>query len=329
MPRTDTATAFWIVRPGVGELRPETLEPFTRDLVQVRTLYSGVSRGTESLVFNARVPESEAERMRAPFQSGDFPAPVKYGYCSVGVVEKGPEALLDKTVFCLYPHQSRYVVPLEAVVPLPEALPSHRAVLTANMETAINGVWDANPLPGERICVVGAGVVGALVAYLCARIPGTRVHLIDINAERETLANALGVAFCTPENAPADQDLVIHASGHGEGLRLGLSLLGNEGRLIEMSWFGEGETRLALGGAFHSKRLSIRASQVGQLPAALQSRWDYRRRLTLALELLKDPCLDHLVSSECAFEDFPALAPTLFGLGSQALCHRIHYPVPE
>ncbi|WP_447555617.1 zinc-dependent alcohol dehydrogenase [Vreelandella sp. EE22] len=324
-----TAGAFWVTRPGHGEIKHETLALPGENHVQVRALYSGVSRGTESLVFNARVPESEYARMRAPFQAGDFPTPVKYGYCSIGVVEKGPEALLDKTVFCLYPHQTRYVVPADAVVPIPESVPSHRAVLTANMETAINGVWDANPMLGEKLCVVGAGVVGTLVAYLCAQIPGVDVHLIDINAERKTLADALNVTFCTPENAPSDQDCVIHASGHGEGLRLGLGLLGREGRLIEMSWFGEGETSLALGGTFHSQRLSIKASQVGQLPAALKPRWDYRRRLELALDLLVDSRLDHLISGECSFDAFPALAPSILGPQGQALCHRIAYPVTD
>ncbi|MCP1314243.1 MULTISPECIES: zinc-binding alcohol dehydrogenase [unclassified Halomonas] len=326
MPLPETAQAFWVTRPGEGEIRTESLAPLTVDHVHVRTLYSGVSRGTESLVFNARVPESEYARMRAPFQDGEFPTPVKYGYCSVGVVDEGPESLLNARVFCLYPHQSRYVVPVEAVLPLPDDVPAARAVLAANMETAVNGVWDANPRLGETLCVVGAGVVGALVAYLCARIPGVNVHLIDIDPQRRSLAHALGVNFATPDSAPREQDCVIHASGHGEGLKLGLSLLGREGRLIEMSWFGEGETSLSLGGAFHSQRLSIKASQVGQLPADMQPRWDYRRRLALALRLLDDPVLDQLISGECTLEEFPALAPELLGPGSRALCHRIAYP---
>lgn len=327
MSLSNTATAFWVTRPAHGELKRELLvAPGSKD-VQVRALYSGVSRGTESLVFNARVPESEFIRMRAPYQTGDFPTPVKYGYCSIGRVEQGPGELLNKTVFCLFPHQDRYVVPAEAVLPIPDTVPAKRAVLAANMETAINGVWDANPMLGEQICVVGAGVVGVLVAYLCAQIPGVNVHLIDINPERDALAAQLGVAFCTPDQAPDNQDCVIHASGHGEGLRLGLSLVGNEGRIIEMSWFGEGEVALPLGGVFHSQRLTIKASQVGQLPASLLPRWCYRRRLALALNLLSDARLDALISGESDFADFPALAPTLFGAESTALCHRIRYPL--
>ena len=322
------ATAFWLTTPGVGELHEEPLPPLARGdqgNVEVRALYSGISRGTEALVFHGRVPASEHQRMRAPFQQGDFPAPLKYGYSSVGEVVDGPEALIGQSVFCLYPHQDRYCVPIDAVQMLPKGTPPARAVLAANMETAINGVWDASPLPGERISIIGAGVVGALVAYLCQRIIGTEVQLIDINPARESLADALGVAFCLPEKAQGDHDLVIHASGHADGLALALELAGMEGRIIEMSWFGEDKVALPLGGAFHSRRLTLRASQVGQLPAQQQPRWNYARRLALALRLLSDPTLDALISGESAFEQLPQLAPTLFAADSQALCHRIVY----
>ncbi|SJN14034.1 Threonine dehydrogenase and related Zn-dependent dehydrogenases [Halomonas citrativorans] len=326
MSANDTATAFWVTRPRVGELKKETLTSVGEEDVRVRALFSGVSRGTESLVFNARVPESEVERMQAPFQAGSFPAPVKYGYCSVGVVEKGPTHLLNKTVFCLYPHQDRYVVPASAVLPIPDNIPAQRAVLAANMETAINGVWDAEPMLGEHVSVIGAGVVGALVAYLCSQIPGVSVTLIDINPKRQVLAERLGFAFCTPEQAPVNQDCIIHASGHPEGLRQALCQVGNEGRIIEMSWFGEGEVSIPLGGAFHSQRLSLRASQVGQLPAKLRPRWGFQRRLMLALSLLNDSRLDTLISGESDFDAFPQLAPELFSAGSDVLCHRLRYP---
>ncbi|MBT2773168.1 zinc-binding alcohol dehydrogenase [Halomonas sp. ISL-60] len=324
--KTTWATAFWVTNPAQGELRREQLSTPTSDEVYVRTLYSGISRGTESLVFNSRVPESEFSRMRAPFQSGEFPAPVKYGYCSVGCVEQGPDALLNKTVFCLFPHQDYYIVPASAVLEVPADVPAKRAVLAANMETAINGVWDAEPMLGERISVIGAGVVGALVAYLCTQIPGVAVQLVDINPERRQLAEQLGVAFCTPEDAAQDQDCVIHASGQSAGLRQALELVGSEGRIIEMSWFGEGDVAIPLGGAFHSQRLTLKASQVGQLPPKLRPRWDYQRRLRLALSLLVDERLDALISGESEFAQLPALAPRLFGRGSVELCHRLRYP---
>lgn len=319
------ATAFWVANPAQGELRREPLGSPAQDEVRVRTLYSGISRGTESLVFNGRVPESEFSRMRAPFQAGEFPAPVKYGYCSVGRVEQGPDALLNKTVFCLFPHQDHYIVPASAVLEVPTNVPAKRAVLAANMETAINGVWDAEPMLGERISVIGAGVVGALVAYLCAQVPGVTVQLVDINPERRQLAEQLGVAFCTPEQALHDQDCVIHASGQSAGLRQALALVGSEGRIIEMSWFGEGDIAIPLGGAFHSQRLTLKASQVGQLPPRLRPRWDYQRRLQLALNLLADERLDALISGESDFDQLPTLAPKLFGRGSAELCHRLRY----
>ncbi len=323
-----TATAFWTLATGMGALKPEPLAEPTSEEVRVKTLYSGISRGTEALVFQGRVPQSEWQRMRAPFQAGDFPAPVKYGYVSVGVVEAGAPALRGREVFCLYPHQDRYVVPVEAVTPLPEGLPAARAVLAANMETAINGVWDAAPGVGDRITVIGAGVVGSLVAWLCAAIPGTCVQLVDVATGRAGLAASLGLDFTTPDadNLRDERDIVIHASGNAEGLRLALALAGTEARVIEMSWFGTSDVRLPLGEAFHSRRLTLRASQVGHLPAERAPRWDYRRRLALALELLRDPRLDVLISGESRFADLPDLMPQLAEGAGEVLCHRLRYP---
>ncbi len=323
-----TATAFWTLAPDHGELRQEPLPIPGEGQVRVRARYGAVSRGTEALVFQGRVPESEWRRMRAPFQAGDFPWPVKYGYVSVGVVEAGPEALVGCEVFCLHPHQDRYVVPAAAVTPLPAGLPAARAVLAANLETAINGCWDAEPRVGDRIAVIGAGVVGALVAWLCAAIPGTRVRLVDVAPGRAELARALGVGFCLADEAPGDNDLVVHASGNPAGLRQALSLAGDEARVVEMSWYGDREVSLPLGEAFHSRRLRLVGSQVGRLPAERTPRWDHRRRLALALELLSDPRLDALISGESAFHELPALMPRLAAGSGQVLCHRLRYPDP-
>ncbi|MBS9404550.1 zinc-binding alcohol dehydrogenase [Halomonas sp. TRM85114] len=323
-----TATAYWTLAPGRGALQPEPLAEPTAGEVRVKTLYSGISRGTETLVFQGRVPQSEWQRMRAPFQAGDFPAPVKYGYTSVGVVEAGAPPLLGREVFCLYPHQDRYVVPAEAVTPLPDGLPAARAVLAANMETAINGVWDAEPGVGDRITVIGAGVVGCLVAWLCEAMPGTCVQLVDVAAERAGLAASLGLDFTTPDadDLCDERDIVIHASGNPEGLRLALALAGTEARVIEMSWFGASEVNLPLGEAFHSRRLTLRASQVGRLPTEHAPRWDYRRRLALALELLRDSRLDALISGESPFAELPELMPHLAEGAGKVLCHRLRYP---
>lgn len=325
MTASNQASAFWMTTPGHGQLRAETLPPVAADQVQVRTRYSGISRGTEALVFSGHVPASQQAVMRAPFQAGDFPGPVKYGYASVGEVEHGPEALRGRTVFCLYPHQDRYVVPVSAVIVLPESVPPQRAILAANAETALNVVWDAGIGPGDRVCVVGAGVVGCLVAWLAGRIAGTEVTLIDIAPARAEIAAALGVQFSGPDQAPEDQDVVVHASASESGLSTALACAGNEAVVIEASWYGDRRPAVPLGEAFHARRLQLISSQVGQLPAARRARWSYRRRLSKALELLADPAVDCLISGESRFEELPELMPRLAQASGQVLCHRIVY----
>ena len=324
MTKTD-AQAFWTLPDRTGELRNEALPPLSEGEVRVRTLYSAISRGTEGLIFRGQVPQSEYPRMRAPFQSGDFPGPVKYGYANVGVVEAGPEDLIGQAVFCLYPHQTRYQVPTEAVIPLPDDVPTEVAVLGANMETAVNGLWDAAPRIGDRIAIIGGGVVGCLLAWLCARIPGTRVQLVDTNTQRADIASTLRARFATPEQAAGDNDLVIHTSGNPAGLTTALALAGKESEVIEMSWFGDQAVSLPLGHAFHSQRLSIRSSQVGTVSPARASRKGYSDRLTLAISLLNDPVLHQLINEQSDFSDLPATLAKLSEPGGDTLCHRVHY----
>lgn len=321
-----SARAFWLAAPGRGEIRAERLEALGADGARVRTLYSGISRGTESLVFRGEVPPSQYQAMRAPFQQGEFPAPIKYGYCSVGVVEAGPTALRGHTVFCLYPHQDRYVVPAAALTPIPPAIPPGRAVLAANLETALNVLWDAAPRLGDRITVIGAGVVGCLIARLAGRLPGCAVQLVDVDSRREAIAHRLGVRFALPERADGEQDRVIHASGSPVGLATALGLAGFEATVVEASWFGARPVSLPLGEAFHSQRLAIQSSQVGHIAAAQRGRWDHRRRMATVMELLDDPALDALISGESLFADLPRVMAELSANPNGVLCQRIVYP---
>jgi NADPH:quinone reductase-like Zn-dependent oxidoreductase len=323
-PARAQARAFWIAAPGRGEIRAEAIAEPGPGEVLVRARFSAVSRGTESLVFSGRVPRSEHERMRAPFQTGDFPGPVKYGYASVGVVEAGPPEWHGRHVFVLFPHQTRYVVPLAAAHPLPPGVPPGRAVLAANLETALNGVWDGQIGVGDRVVVVGAGTVGCLAAWLAGRVPGCDVTLVDINPSRAAVASSLGVAFRTPAEAPRDADVVLHASGSGEGLALALDCAGFESTIVELSWYGEGAVPLGLGGAFHSRRLSIKSSQVGHVADSRRARWNNTRRLRLAMEFLVDRALDALITGESEFDDLPRLMPELLRPGE--LCRRIRFP---
>ncbi|MFJ8079618.1 3-hydroxyacyl-CoA dehydrogenase NAD-binding domain-containing protein [Streptomyces sp. NPDC096205] len=320
-----TARAFWLAAPGYGEIREVALPDPADGEVLVRSLYSGISRGTETLVFRGGVPRSQYDAMRAPFQEGDFPGPVKYGYLSVGVVEQGPERLLGRTVFCLHPHQTRYVVPATAVTPVPDAVPAARAVLAGTVETAVNALWDAAPLVGDRIAVIGGGMVGSSVAALLARFPGVRVQLVDTDPARAKTAEALGVGYAAPEDALGGCDLVVHASATAQGLARGLELLAPEGTIIELSWYGDQKVSLPLGEAFHSRRLTLRASQVGTVSPARAHR-SYAERLALALDLLADPALDALITGESAFDELPDVMPRLASGEIPALCHRVRYP---
>jgi threonine dehydrogenase-like Zn-dependent dehydrogenase len=318
------ARAFWIASAGRGELRPAALPSPGPDDVLVEALYSGISRGTETLVFGGRVPAAVAARMRAPHQEGEFPFPVKYGYASVGRVLRGPAELAGRIVFCLYPHQSHYVVRADQVVPVPDGVPPARAVLAANLETAVNGSWDAGVAVGDRVAVVGGGVVGLLAGYLAARVPGCDVELVDVDPARAAPARALGMRFAAPGAARPDADLVLHASGDPAGLRTALALAGEEAAVVELSWFGDREVALPLGASFHARRLTLRSSQVGAIPPARRPRWSHRRRLELALSLLADPALDALVTGESAFDDLPAAMERLARPGPH-LCHRVVY----
>ncbi|MDT4978939.1 MAG: hypothetical protein QOG07_818 [Pseudonocardiales bacterium] len=322
---TSDALAFWLREPGTGELRPAPLRDPGPDDVLVRTLRSGVSRGTETLVFRGGVPASQYDTMRAPFQEGDFPGPVKYGYLNVGVVEQGPAQLRGRTVFCLYPHQTAYVVPSDAVTVVPDDVPPARAVLAGTVETAVNTLWDAAPLVGDRITVVGAGMVGCCVARLLAGFPGIRVTVVDIDGARADVAAALGADFALPADAADGRDLVVHTSATSAGLQLSLDLLAPEGSVIDLSWYGDAEVRLSLGGAFHSGRLGIRASQVGQVSAARRGRRTPADRLALALDLLRDPAFDALITGTSRFDELPDVMAKLADGSLPALCHTITY----
>jgi 2-desacetyl-2-hydroxyethyl bacteriochlorophyllide A dehydrogenase len=324
-PTTREARAFWLRVPGEGEIRPVLLPDPGPDEILVRTRYSGISRGTETLVFTGGVPASQYATMRAPFQEGDFPGPVKYGYLNVGVVEEGPPALIGRGVFCLYPHQSAYVVPATAVVAVPDGVPPRRAVLAGTVETAVNALWDAAPLVGDRVTVVGAGMVGCCVAALLARFPGVRVQLVDTDPTRAAIATAIGVPFAAPADADGGRDLVMHASATAAGLQRSLELLAPEGTVVELSWYGDREVNLSLGGSFHAGRLSIRSSQVGSVSPARRASRAFADRLALALDLLRDPVFDALISGESRFEELPGVLARLAAGDLPGPCHLITY----
>lgn len=320
--------ALWFEAPGRAAIHPAALPPARPGQARVRTLFSGVSRGTERLIFSGKAPPSEYARMRCPMQEGELSFPVKYGYCAVGLVEDGPADLVGRPVFALHPHQTGFVADAALLRPLPEGLPPRRAVLAANMETALNALWDSGAGPGDRIAIVGAGLVGMLTAFLAARLPGADVTLVDVEPSRAGVAAAIGVPFETAEafaRGEAEADVVFHASASAGGLALAVQSAGMEGRIVEMSWYGADPVAAPLGGAFHSKRLQLISSQVGQVSPSRRPRWDFARRMTKAMELLRDDRLDALIDVEVSFDDLPARMGDLLGPGAKGLGIVVRY----
>ena len=323
------ARALWIDAPRVATLRPTVIRAPGPGEAQVAMLWSGISRGTERLVVEGRVPESEAERMRAPLQEGEFPFPVKYGYCAVGRVEVGPADWLGQNVFCMHPHQDRFLAPLDMLCAIPDSVAPRQATLAANMETALNGIWDSGAGPGDRIVVVGAGIVGLLIAALAAKLPGTEVTVVDAEPSRATIAARIGAHFVEASRFAAtcrdEADIVFHASATQAGLSLALACAGFEATVVEMSWYGDHQVAVPLGHGFHANRLRLISSQVGHVSPTRRPRWTHGRRIAKALELLADARFDSLVTDEVAFEDLPAELPRILAPGARGLATVVRY----
>lgn len=324
------AMALYYVAPHKTELKsvrvPFVAEPRSPEDALIKTLWTGISRGTEKIIYEGCVPVSEYARMRAPFQEGAFPFPVKYGYCAVGLVQEGPPDLQGQAVFVLHPHQDMFAVPAASAIPLPAGLPPRRAVLAANMETALNVVWDSGAGPCDRALVVGAGTLGLLIASILSRIAGIDLTVTDKNGARRAIAEGFGARFALPaETASLEADVVFHTTGTGAGVATCLEACGFEGRVIEASWFGEGDASIPLGGAFHSKRLQIVSSQVGSVSPSRRPRWPHRRRLEAALQLLLDGRLDALITHEVLFSTLPEVLPDILRADADVLTAAVRY----
>lgn len=316
--------ALFYVAPQMAELRSTTLPKVGPNSALIRTLYSGISRGTERLVFEGRLPESEWSRMRVPGQEGAFPFPVKYGYAAVGEVIDGPSDLIGQNVFCLHPHEERFVADIQRLMPLPEGLPPRRAVLGANMETALNALWDSAAGPADRIVVVGAGLIGLLVAALASRLPGAEVCVVDV-VNREEAARAMGAEFRWADDAPDEADVVFHCSASEAGLCQAIDIAGTEATVVEMSWYGDRAVSLPLGGPFHARRLRLISSQVGMVSPSRRARWTHARRLSAALRLLDDERFDALISNEIAFGELPAMVGQVLSPSADGIATIVRY----
>lgn len=327
--RSRVARAYWCVGPGRGELRRTELPGPGPDECLVRTLVSGVSAGTERLVQRGGVPEAIAEQMRAPFQEGDFPFPVKYGYLAVGEVLAGPDALRGRRVFVLHPHQDLFVVPVDAVTPVPDDIPTERALLAGAAETALNALWDGPPLIGDRVAVMGAGLIGATTALLLSRLPLERLTVFEPDADRRVLLRELGVDAADRPEPGASIDLVFDCTADEDALNAALGILDVEGTLVELSWHGDRRPQVDLGAFFHSHRLRIVSSQVSMVSPTARVRRTPEDRRRLALSLLADDRFDRFVDRGSAFQDLPTTMAALAAGEDLGLCHVVRYPAEE
>jgi 2-desacetyl-2-hydroxyethyl bacteriochlorophyllide A dehydrogenase len=316
----------------VGELRTEPLPPLGADEVAVRAVASGISAGTELLVYRGQVPADLPLDLLT--LAGSFRYPIKYGYASVGRVTAVGAAVRDLApgalVFALHPHQDAYVLPAERAVPLPAGVPADHGVFLANLETAVNVALDAAPRLGETVLLCGLGVVGLLVLQALLRTGVEQVIAVDPLPHRRALAERLGAALAI---APSD-DLAaqVRAHTHGRGADLAVEISGapaalgpaieavaDEGTVVVASWYGTKPVPLQLGGHFHRGRVRLRSSQVGHLDPALAPRWDYARRLAVAQRLLTTLPLADLISHRLPFADAPAAFALLDQRPDQAL----------
>lgn len=318
------ARSFWLTEKGRGVLRRETLPAPAPGWCVVQTLFSAVSPGTERLVALGKVPAALREEMACPYMGGGFPFPVKYGYSLVGEVIDGPPKLRGRRVHILHPHQDVCVVRVEDARPLPDSLPPARATLASNMETAVTAAWDSGVVLGERVLVVGFGIVGALVAHVLGRGPAVEVEVVDRRPDRRRLAEAMGFR-ASGAPGPDAYDLAFDTSGSPSGLQAAIDAVGVEGRVVAVSWYGTEPARLALGGTFHSRRKRILSSQVSRIPGALQPRFDRARRTALVFRLLESPELDRLMGPRVPFAELPKAYETLVGRTPEGLSPLIVY----
>lgn len=317
------ARAIWYTGDGSGvALRDANMG--TGELL-LKTVASGLSRGTERTVAQGMVPRSEWDRMALPTQEGSFALPIKYGYACVARIVQGPPDILNRLVFTMHPHQNLFRAHRDAVHVLPVDLPIRRATLAANMETALNAIWDAQVPNGAPVAVIGGGLIGCLVAYLANRIGKSDVTLIDKIGERAKTASELRVSFATATNRLSPCHTVFHTSGSEQGLKDAIHALDFEGQVVEMSWYGDREISVPLGGTFHAQRLSIRCSQVGHVAPSRRASTTYADRMRTAIGLLDDPALDVLLTHDIAFENAERDLPLRLAADADGIATTISY----
>lgn len=307
--------AVWTTGPRSLELRAEHLSPPGPHEVLVRTLVSGISQGSEMLVYRGEAPRDLP--LDLPTLAGSFAFPIKYGYALVGRVEAAGSAAtgfaLGDHVFVHHPHQEAFTVVETMPIRLPRGLDPVLGVFTANLETAVNALLDSTIHLGESVVVFGLGVVGMLIAQLLKRSGAGLVVAVDPLPARRALATVAGIDTVLSNDIDISAqvhdltqgrgaDLAIEASGHGAALQAAIDCVADEGTVLAVSWYGMKPVTLALGGHFHRGRVQVQSSQVGRVNPELAPRWDRARRTALVQHLLPSLHLAELITHRIPFE---------------------------
>lgn len=290
----------------VSELSPVTLATPASNQIEIASLYSLIATGTERLVAKGLVPQELYDHMAVPYMEGEFSFPIKYGYSLVGRVVTENHPLSGRIVHLLHPHQDRCIVSDHDVFAVPEGVPAKRATLASNLESALNGIWDAEVSIGDRVFISGFGMIGSLLARLLSMMPSVEVVVMDIDPIKRKLAENMGFTV-VKDTEDSDFDVAFNTSASGAGLQACINAVGYEGKIVEMSWYGVKAATLQLGGSFHSMRKRIISSQVSNLPANRRNRWDYLRRREVVFELLRNDAFDVHIGETVSFENLPDL----------------------
>ncbi len=301
------AHALWHVDPAHSVLRQQTLGKLTPGECLVKTRFSMVSLGTERLVCKGGMSPEAYGPMTVPYMQGAFSFPLTYGYSLTGEVIDGPQEWLGERVHAMHPHQDLCVIHSHDLTVVPGNVPLDRAVLASNLETAVNGVWDGQPIMGQRVLVIGYGLIGALIAHLVKPIPGIELHIHDIRGSRKELAIANGHhVWDAAESQPGDYDLIFHTSASSAGLQFAIDHTREEGRVIEMSWYGNQTVNLDLGASFHYGRNRIISSQVSRIASPALPHFDHHRRKSLIFQLLADDAYHKFLGEGIVFDQSPS-----------------------
>ena len=319
------AHGLWFLGANQFSIREETLRSPSTPYCVVKSICSGISQGTEQLVYSEAVPESIQHQMRCPYMGGDFPFPIKYGYSLVGEVVEGPENIVGRNVHMLHPHQDYGCVHPRDIYLLDDGILPEKAILASNMETAVNAVWDSQVTLGDRVLVVGFGNVGSLVARILSLSMGVEMFVTDTSALKRSMAQKMGFNVCEISQLKEEFDISFNVSASADGLQTAIDAVGYEGKIIELSWYGNRAVSLQLGGDFHIQRKTIISSQVSHIPSHRLARWDTIRRKKLVFSLLKQPEFEEHVTHNLRFSELPRILSESRSLFQDNLMIAVHY----